>query len=58
MRSAAVAAAGEDEDFADDPVFAELLSDGAGALRGGNPGWSSSQFSSLSSAIYRDWYFE
>ena len=53
MRSAAAATTFQDEDFADDLVFNELACAGGsgstvGALGRGNPGWSSSQCSSLS----------
>lgn len=63
VRSAAAASTGQDDDFADDLVFAEFLSDGGsasnvGAFGRGNPGWSSLKFSSLSSSIYFDWCFE
>ena len=59
MRSAAAAYAGQDDEFVDDPVFEEILcADGSGsnvgALGRGNPGWSSSQCTSLLSSIYFD----
>ena len=52
VRSAA-AADGKDDGFVDDPLFEEFLSAGgnggnSGALGRGNPGWSTSQCSSLS----------
>ena len=52
MRSAA-AADSKDDGFVDDPLFEEFLSAGgnggnSGALGRGNPGWSTSQCSSLS----------
>ena len=52
VRSAAAATTFQDEDFADDLVFNELACAGGsgstvGALGRGNPGWSSSQCSSL-----------
>ena len=53
MRSAAAAKTVQDDDFVDDPVFNELVCAGGsgstvGASGRGNPGWSSSQCSSLS----------
>ena len=59
VRSAASASAGQDDDFVDDPVFEDLLcADGSGgtsvAVGRGNPGWLSSQLSSLPSSTYVD----
>ena len=54
MRSAAAAAAGQDDDFVDDPEFELLGADGSdsnvGTVGRGNPGWLSAQMSSMSSS--------
>ena len=54
VRSAAAAAAGQDDDFVDDPEFELLGADGSdsnvGTVGRGNPGWLSAQMSSMSSS--------